>query len=126
MESSDKIILAGLKFYGYHGVLPEEKKAGQWFEVDLELFGSFTQAAATDQLEATLDYSQIYQDIRGLVEGESINLLETLTCRIADKLMKYPKVEKALVRVKKPEAPLGGPLAYAAVETVRERGANED
>ncbi|MFY9174488.1 MAG: dihydroneopterin aldolase, partial [Peptococcia bacterium] len=33
MVAQDKIILQGMKFYGYHGVLPEEKNLGQWFEV---------------------------------------------------------------------------------------------
>ena len=125
MKSADKIILVGLKFYGYHGVLPEEKKLGQWFEVDIELTGEFTKAASSDQLEDTLDYSQIYGDVRQLVEGESLNLLESLTSRIADKLMEYNRVEKAMVRVKKPGAPLGGPLAFAAVEMVRDKCADE-
>lgn len=121
MSAQDKIILQGLKFYGYHGVLPEEKKLGQWFEVDLELYGPFTKAAASDKINETLDYSKIYQDIRGLVEGVSFNLLETLASKIAELVLVYPLVEKARVRVKKPQAPLGGIIAYAAIETVRSK-----
>ncbi|MFY9378031.1 MAG: dihydroneopterin aldolase [Peptococcia bacterium] len=119
--AQDKIILQGMKFYGYHGVLPEEKNLGQWFEVDLELLGPFTKVSVTDQVEDTLDYSQIYQEIRCLVEGESINLIETLAVKIADLALTYPLVEVVKVRVRKPQAPLGGPLDYAAVETVRSK-----
>jgi len=121
MKGTDKIILAGLRFYGYHGVLPEEKKLGQWFEVDLELTGEFTQAAAADDLAQTLDYSSLYRKVARLMEGESLNLLETLADRIAAVAMEEPLVEGVLVRVKKPGAPLGGPIAYAAVETVRRK-----
>ncbi|MFY9173720.1 MAG: dihydroneopterin aldolase [Peptococcia bacterium] len=121
MVAQDKIILQGMKFYGYHGVLPEEKNLGQWFEVDLELLGPFTKVSVTDQVEDTLDYSQIYQEIRCLVEGESINLIETLAVKIADLALTYPLVEVVKVRVRKPQAPLGGPLDYAAVETVRSK-----
>lgn len=121
MDVQDKIILQGLRFYGYHGVLPEEKKLGQWFEVDLELYGPFTKAAASDNVEDTLDYSKIYQDIGSIVEGVSLNLIETLACKVVEQVLTYPLVEKAKVRVKKPQAPLGGPLDYAAVETVRRK-----
>jgi len=125
VKPTDKITLAGMKFYGFHGVLPEEKRLGQWFEVDIELSGFFTKAASSDQLADTLDYSRLYGDVRQLVEGESLNLLETLTSRIADKLMENSGVYKTMVRVKKPGAPLGGPLTYAAVETVRDRRTDE-
>ena len=100
------------RFYGYHGVLPEEKNLGQWFEVDLELLGPFTKVSVTDQVEDTLDYSQIYQEIRCLVEGESINLIETLAVKIADLALTYPLVEVVKVRVRKPQAPLGLSLIH--------------
>jgi len=32
----DKLILRGLKFHGYHGVKPEERKLGQKFLVDVD------------------------------------------------------------------------------------------
>jgi len=125
VDRIDKIILKGLKFYGYHGVWPEEKRLGQWFEVDLELEGPFTQAAVHDRLEETLDYSRIYQDIRSLVEEQKFNLLETLAARIAELAVSYSIVERARVLVKKPQAPLGGVLEYAAVETVRSKNPDE-
>ncbi|MGB9805063.1 dihydroneopterin aldolase, partial [Desulfofundulus sp.] len=32
----DRVILKGMEFYGYHGVLPEERRMGQRFIVDVE------------------------------------------------------------------------------------------
>ena len=115
----DKIILKGMKFYGYHGVEEGEKTLGQWFEIDLVLWGDFSPAVDTDNLEKALDYSQVYEMTRDLVEGSSVNLLEHLACKIMKGLFALPLLEKALVRVKKPQAPIKGPLAYAGVEIVR-------
>ena len=35
--SSDRIILKGMQFYGFHGVNPEERTLGQTYVVDLEV-----------------------------------------------------------------------------------------
>ena len=34
--TSDRIIVEGMQFYGYHGSSPEERSLGQPFQVDLE------------------------------------------------------------------------------------------
>ncbi|MBA0870824.1 hypothetical protein Goshw_017648 [Gossypium schwendimanii] len=36
IPTEDKLILRGLKFHGFHGVKPEEKKLGQNFLVDVD------------------------------------------------------------------------------------------
>lgn len=119
MNELDKIILQGLQFYGFHGVLPEEKANGQWFEVDLELWGDFQLAAKSDDLRLGLDYSLIYRKVKEVMEGESRNLLENVAQYIIDSILGMPLVRKVLVRVKKLHPPLGGPAAYAAIEMVR-------
>lgn len=121
MEPLDKVLLYGLRFYGYHGVWPEEKKLGQWFEVDLEMWGDFTQASKTDNLEDALDYSIVYQLVKTVIEGPSVNLLEKLASQIAGALLEIDSIQKVQVRVKKPGAPLGGPMGYAGIEIVRSK-----
>ena len=39
-----------MRFFGYHGVFPEENKLGQQYIVDLELLLDLSEAAATDDL----------------------------------------------------------------------------
>jgi dihydroneopterin aldolase len=118
----DKMILKGMRFYGFHGNLPAEKALGQWFQVDVELtIDDLSKAAATDALEHTLNYAALYAGIKIIVEGSSVNLLETLAGRIMDICFEFYKVTDARVRVEKPQAPLGGPLEYAAIELVRSR-----
>lgn len=119
MSEPDKIELKGMRFYGYHGVEKEEKTLGQWFEIDVMIWGDFSEALFTDKVESAVDYSQVYDMTREIVEGESVNLLEHLAFRIMNSILPLPLVEKVLVRVKKPQAPVKGPLAYAGVEIVR-------
>ncbi|MGI6144343.1 MAG: dihydroneopterin aldolase [Peptococcia bacterium] len=119
MKELDKIMLNGMRFYGYHGSLKEEKSLGQWFEIDVIMWGDFSEAVNTDKLEKTIDYSKVYDLIREVVEGESVNLIEHLAYKIMEAIFQVPLVEKILVRVKKPQAPINGPLCYAGVEIVR-------
>lgn len=121
MRESDKIILQGMRFYGYHGVTPDERSMGQWFEIDVEIWGDLSKAAESDCLDDTLNYQQVYKDIKEMVEGEPVNLLEHLAHKIISMILALPLPDRVLVRVKKPQAPLKGPLGYAGVEMVRSK-----
>lgn len=118
---TDKIILSGMRFYGYHGVNPEEKTQGQWFEVDVELWGDYSTAEKNDNIADALNYSTVYKRVKKIVEGPSVNLIEHLAHLLMQDLLSFDQVKKALVRVKKPQAPLKGPLGYAGVEITRWR-----
>lgn len=121
----ERILLRGMRFYGYHGVLPEEREQGQPFEVDLEVEANLSRARESDRLEETVDYRLLYRAVQEVVEGEQVNLLEHLAQRILDRvqatLEQVPALEPGsiCVRVRKPQAPLGGPLQYVQVEVER-------
>ena len=66
----DKIIIKDLEIYAYHGVLPEEKKNGQTFIVTVELFVSLRAAGITDDLDKTINYAEVCEDIRDVMTGE--------------------------------------------------------
>ena len=65
----DRILLSGLRFMGSHGVLPEEAQRAQPFEVDLELWLDLAAAGQTDDLAATVDYGQLCEVARAVIEG---------------------------------------------------------
>lgn len=119
----DRLLLRGMEFYGYHGVRPEEKRLGQRFVVDVELETDLSAAARTDDLEQTINYSQVFGLVREVVEGPASNLLEAVAERVAEGVLaRWPSVEAVRVRVKKPCAPIsGGHLEYAGVEVYRQR-----
>ena len=117
----DKIRMDTMEFWGYHGVLPEEQLKGQPFIVDVELFLDLEKAAAEDRLDATVNYGELYERIRNVVENERYALIEALAKRILTEATIDSKVKKAKVCVKKPQAPIQGKFNYMAVEMVRER-----
>ncbi|HEX4212080.1 MAG TPA: dihydroneopterin aldolase [Candidatus Dormibacteraeota bacterium] len=111
----DRICLRGLTFFGRHGVYPAERELGQRFRVDLELEGDLSAARHSDRLEDTLDYGKACALVRGVVEGEPCNLLETVAERILGSVLELPHVERATVRVHK-RAPLEMELEDVYVE----------
>lgn len=116
----DSIILKGLAFYGSHGVLPREKNCPQRFIVDVEMFLDLKQAAASDCLEATVNYDEVFHTVRGLVEEKSFELLETLADQICRAILEKYQVNQVQVTVKKPQAPVDGEFDYFAVKMIRQ------
>ena len=57
----DKLILRGLKFHGYHGVKPEERKLGQKFLVDVDAWLDLQPTGKSDCLSDTVSYTDIYR-----------------------------------------------------------------
>lgn len=117
----DKIIMSKMDFYGYHGVLPEEKSLGQKFSVDVEIGCDLQKAGKTDDLDETINYGLVYQEIKKIMETEKHDLLETCAHRIAGRILSFDKANWCLVRINKPEAPLPGIFAKVAVEIVRRK-----
>jgi len=118
---ADRIILRGMEFYGYHGVLPQERELGQRLAVDLEMLLDLTEAGRRDDLSRTVDYAKVFRLVKELVTGPSRQLLETVAEDIAAAVLERFPVAEVVVRVKKPAAPLPGRLEYVAVEIRRGR-----
>ncbi|HEX2767229.1 MAG TPA: dihydroneopterin aldolase [Candidatus Limnocylindria bacterium] len=122
---TDRLSLLGMRFTGRHGVLPAEKVEPQPFEVDLVLHADLAEAAATDDLAATVDYGPLFDLVRSIVEGErSYDLIEALAGAIADATLAATdagRVEAVEVRVRKPKAPLTGAFESVEVALLRRR-----
>jgi dihydroneopterin aldolase len=116
---SDTILLAGMRFEGIHGVSDEERMLPQLLEVDLELSLDLSRAAASDELSDTLDYGELVEVCRRVVEDGSQRLLEAVAGAIAAEVTGRPGVEGVTVRVRKPAVPLDVELDFAQVELRR-------
>lgn len=116
----DKIILKNLSFYGYHGVLPEENVLGQKFFVDINLYVDLKTAGVSDAVEDTVNYAEVYNIAREIVENRQFKLIEALAENIADEILKGFKVVKEIVvNIRKPEAPVKGIYDYFGIEIRR-------
>ncbi len=118
----DKITMKNLGFYGYHGVLAEEKSLGQKFFIDIELYTDLKEAGMTDCLEKTVNYGEVYELVKNIVENRQYDLIEALGENIAKDILKdFILVEEVLVVVRKPEAPIAGIFDYFGIELRRRR-----
>jgi dihydroneopterin aldolase len=119
---TDRIVLSNMVFQARHGVLDGEKAEAQRFEVDVELVLDVQPAGLEDDLARTVDYRSVYATTRQVVESTTYNLIEALAEAIAHKVLgSQPLVQEVVIRVRKPEVRLGGPLDHAAVEIHRVR-----
>ena len=95
------IAIEGIDVYGYHGVYRREQELGTRFVVDVYLEAPITEAAGSDALPHTVDYFQVYQLVLDLM-GDRAQLLETLTVRIGEEILRrFAAVQAARVRVSK-------------------------
>lgn len=102
----DTITLAGIRAYGYIGLLPEEQTLGQWFEVTLTLALDLTTAGTSDRLEDTFDYRQAITAVQTRIQTERYHLIETLATAIAHDALSWPSIQQVQVQVTKPAAPI--------------------
>ncbi len=125
-SSEDRILLEGMVFHGRHGTLAAERELGQPFVVDVELRLDLRPAGNSDDLAQTVDYGQVHQRVREIVEGEPVNLTETVAERIAAAVLEdHPTLEVVRVKVAKPHVRLDGTvLTGSAVEILRRRDAD--
>ena len=121
---TDRISLTNMVFQARHGVNDWEKAEAQRFEVDVELAVDVQPAGLEDDIARTVDYRGVYATTRQVVESTTFNLIEALAEAIAHEILgDQPLVREVVVRVRKPEVRLGGPLDHASVEIRRVRAA---
>ncbi|WP_375450429.1 dihydroneopterin aldolase [uncultured Devosia sp.] len=120
--TGDRIILKDLGFYGYHGLMTEEKALGQRFFIDLECGVDLAASAATDQISQTVSYATIYDVVKAAFEGRRMHLIEAVAHNIISAIFDaFQEVDWVILRVRKPEAPIAMVRGEAAIELHRVR-----
>jgi dihydroneopterin aldolase len=116
---TDRIVIAGLRELGVHGVLPEEQTRPQPFEVDVELLLDLTEPGTSDALDDTVDYSAVCEAVSRVVKSERYQLLERLAARIAEVCGSDPRVIEVTVTVRKLRPPVRAMVDHVAVRIER-------
>ncbi|MGB0427659.1 MAG: dihydroneopterin aldolase, partial [Flavobacteriales bacterium] len=75
------IQINGFRSYAYHGVLPEEKRSGAGFELNLKLDVEATEACRSDVLSETVNYAEVV-DVLTKEMAIRADLIEYLAFRI--------------------------------------------
>jgi 7,8-dihydroneopterin aldolase/epimerase/oxygenase len=122
VSAVDKIFVNQMEFYGYHGVFPEETKLGQRFVVDLMVIVDLKKAGQTDELEYSVNYGELFQVCKEIVEGKPYKLVEAVAEKIAETVLgQFTLVSEVTIKVIKPDPPIPGHYQSVAVEITRGR-----
>ena len=117
----DKINLHNMAIYGYNGTLKSENELAQRFFVDISMSVDLTKPGQSDSIEDSVNYAEVYERTKTIVEGPPQRLIERVGTLIADDLMNtYIGIKGLSVTVSKPEAPI--PVVLDYVEVVITRG----
>ena len=117
----DVLRLLGVRATGHHGVFDHERRDGQEFVVDAVVHLDTTPAAADDDLEQTVHYGVLAEQLVAAVEHDPVDLIETLAERLAAVVLSHPAAARVELTVHKPGAPITVPFGDVSVTIVRER-----
>lgn len=110
-----RLELENMEFYAFHGHFPEEQAVGGKYTVDLTIETDTTTVEKTDDLNDTIDYSEIYLVVKKEMETPS-KLLEHLARRIIDSVKKsIGFADKITVKVSKISPFIGGKIGKFSV-----------
>lgn len=113
---SSYILLENVKFYAFHGVLPQERKVGNDYQVSLRIGYDISRAMVSDDLNDTLNYAEVYQLLSQEMSVPSA-LLERVAGRIGDRLFrKFPAIQSIDLTIIKVNPPMGADSEGAGVE----------
>ncbi len=116
MQTISYIFLDNVRFYAYHGVAPQEQLVGNEFTINLRLQVDIVQAIATDNVDHTVSYADVYQAVKAEMEIPS-RLLEHVCGRIVKRLFdEFPLVNAIDLRLAKRNPPMGADIEAAGIE----------
>lgn len=122
--TNDKVLIRGLEITACHGVHGYEKTSPQRFIFDADLSVDFYNAAKSDDLNGTVNYSAACNLIAEITKNNTFDLIEKLAYECAFSLLEnFSAVKAVKLTVYKPEAPVKHKFETVGVtvETAREK-----
>lgn len=119
---TDGIHISDLRFFAFHGLLPEEETLGQRFRIDLSCEVDLAEAGASDDMAKSVHYGQLIAAVERIVTGRRYRLIEALAEAIATAILaEFQRVDAVAITVTKPEAPVQVATGVVAVSIERRR-----
>jgi dihydroneopterin aldolase len=110
------ILLKEVRFYAYHGVMPQERKVGGDFTVSLRVGVDLTRPVASDDVADTVNYATLYEVVKREMAIPS-QLLEHVAGRIGQAVFEtFPQVLSIDLTLMKLNPPMGADSKGAGVE----------
>ena len=112
----DKIKILNLKLPAKHGVYDFEREKEGVFEIDIHMHLDLTNAMLSDDLKESVDYSKVVELVKEIFSENDCNLIEYVAGKISKGILeKYP-VQKVVIKIRKPHAPINADLDTVEVE----------
>ena len=109
------ICLHEVRFYAFHGVMPQERSVGGEFFVSVKVGYPLEKAMSSDDVADTLNYAELYELVKKEMMQPS-GLLEHVMGRIVEAIEKaFPEVASVEVKIKKVNPPMGSDCKGAEV-----------
>ncbi len=122
MNDSDKILISGLEFYGYHGASDQEQTVGHRYFVDVTLGVDTRAAGQSDRLGDTVNYSKVARRLIEIGTQRQFRLLEALAAHMVEIVFEeFKPVQTIHLRVQKMCPPMNAIVASVGVEITRSR-----
>ena len=118
--TKDTIFLTGLTADCIIGIWDWERRVRQKVVVDIEMAADIRRAAATDSIDDTLDYKRVSKRLLQFIGDSQFQLVETLTERIAEIVVREFDVTWVRVRLNKQGAIRGARDVGIQIERRRE------
>ncbi|CAN5214979.1 dihydroneopterin aldolase [soil metagenome] len=120
-DEADSLTLTGLTVLANHGVYDFERRDGQPFIIDVTVWLDTARAASSDDIEQTLHYGDLANEIAGAAATDPVDLIETLAERVAQVVLSHSIADRVRVTVHKPEAPIAVAFTDVSITITRSR-----
>ena len=109
------IELRDVHLFAHHGVMQQEREIGAWFTIDIALEINDSSCTASDRIDGTVSYADVYEILCSEMEQPS-NLLENVCSRITKRLYEtFAQISAIRITLCKDTPPMGGDRLKAAV-----------
>lgn len=104
MSNQDIIFINGLTIPITIGVYEWEKSIKQKIILDIEIITDISKASREDDINSTIDYKLISDEIINYLGSTSFDLVETLATNVVDLIFKQSSASRIKLKVTKPKA----------------------
>ena len=115
--------IENIKFWARVGVLNNERQFGQLFSVDVFLWSDFEECIDSDDVNATVDYSTLINDIKNHAKNFSCKTIEKYSNEILNLLVKRYKPSRLEISLTKCHPPIIGFSGKVSIVKTYEREA---
>lgn len=109
------IALDRVRVHAFHGLLPQETRVGNMFEVSVEVQMEAYEAAYPIDIASTVNYAELAAMVKAVM-AEPEGLLENVALKLRSAMMRqWPQATGGKVKVAKLTPPIPAQMASASV-----------